>query len=255
VAKEAFKLNVSDLKIIKLTVGGLRKKASKIVMDTDEMGNPTPTDKNALLIMDEDENLAGVFRKDLFSGMINVMAGDRWCLSDKKFPRTLKNDDIFQIKRYIIDKYGLQYKQAAIDEAITSSAVKNNYDSLNDYLNGLKWDGVPRVDNWMVEACGVKDNEYHKWVGKLFLISAVKRAFNPGIKYDHVIVFAGAQGSLKSTMIEELAGEERYSCMKLDEKDKEIIQKMQGRWIIELGEGVPLRKKDSSVFTFHPMAN
>lgn len=244
VAKEAFKLNVSDLKIIKLTVGGLRKKASKIVMDTDEMGNPTPTDKNALLIMDEDENLAGVFRKDLFSGMINVMAGDRWCLSDKKFPRTLKNDDIFQIKRYIIDKYGLQYKQTAIDEAITSSAVKNNYDSLNDYLNGLKWDGVPRVDNWMVEACGVKDNEYHKWVGKLFLISAVKRAFNPGIKYDHVIVFAGAQGSLKSTMIEELAGEERYSCMKLDEKDKEIIQKMQGRWIIELGEGVPLRKKD-----------
>lgn len=248
--KRTCKLSSDELKAMKLTVSEKRRNSSpvenSIVLDFDQFGNPKTSDLNISLIIDKDPSFANGFKKELFSNEVRVMHGADWCYGDKKFPRPIKDDDIDCIKRHIMDKHGLQPKFLQVNEMVRSCAVRNSYDELNDYLNSLEWDGVPRLETWMHKAFKVEDSLYHRRIGKLVLVAAVKRALFPAIKYDHVLVLAGDQSIMKSTSIETLSGEDWYIEMKLDEKDRDIVQKMQGKWIIELSEGISLKKKESS---------
>jgi hypothetical protein len=247
--KKLCKLDGNELKSMKLIVGERRRNNNKdeetIFADFDQFGNPKDSDRNIALLLDKDPSFSGGFKKELFSNEIRVFHGDSWCSGDKHFPRTIKDDDIDNIKRYIIDKYGIQYRWNSVNEMIRSCAVRNSYDALRDYLTSLKWDGVARLEGWLPKAFKVSDTAYHRRIGKMVLVAATKRAMFPAIKYDHVLVLAGDQSIMKSTAIEALAGEDWSLEMKLDDKDKEVVHKMQGKWIIELSEGIPLKKKES----------
>lgn len=247
--KKSCKLSGDEMKALKLTLSDSRKKSrsnqDSILVDFDLMGNPRDTDQNISLLLDKDKNLSGVFKKELFSNEIRVLSGKNWCYGDTRFPRPIKDDDIDCIKRYMMEKHWIQPKWNSVNEMVRSCAIRNSYDSLNDYLKSLKWDGVERLESWLHNAFKVEDSEYHRRIGKMVLVAAVKRALIPAIKYDHVLVLAGDQSIMKSTAIETLASEDWFIEMKLDDKDKDIVQKMQGKWIIELSEGIPLKKKES----------
>ena len=113
---------------------------------------------------------------------------------------------------------------------------------LTDWLNSLEWDGQFRLDNCLSVYCGAKDSAFIREAGRCWLLAAVARAYNPGTKFDHVLILEGDQGIGKSTVFAVLANGW------LDELNtfsgKEAAEKLDGVWIIEIAELAAMRRSD-----------
>ncbi len=129
-----------------------------------------------------------------------------------------------------------------VDQAIHLVAYRHTRNSLRDWLTALQWDGTERLNTWLARYCGAEVNEYTTDVGKCWLLAAVARAYEPGTKFDHMLVLEGPQGIGKSSIFEILAGGYFGELNKFD--GKEPAEKLAGRWIIEVGELAGLRKSD-----------
>jgi predicted P-loop ATPase len=94
--------------------------------------------------------------------------------------------------------------------------------------------------------------EYLAFIGKKWLTAAIKRVFEPGCKFDHVLVIEGLQGKGKSTALEYLAtfGHDKPEAYFTDNiriadiQNKDTILLLQGSIIVELAELAGFNKKD-----------
>jgi predicted P-loop ATPase len=82
------------------------------------------------------------------------------------------------------------------------------FDPVLDYLTSLKWDGTQRLNRWLTTYLGADDTPLNRAFGRKFLIAMVRRAREPGCKFDFLLVLEGLQGSGKSTFAKILAGGE-----------------------------------------------
>ena len=92
----------------------------------------------------------------------------------------------------------------------------------------------------------VQYTPYVRAVTRKTLVAAVARIYEPGIKFDSVLVLNGPQGCGKSTFFAKL-GKEWYSDSLTisDMKDgKTAAEKLQGYWLLELGELAGIKKVD-----------
>lgn len=113
-----------------------------------------------------------------------------------------------------------------------------------DYLDGLEWDGVPRLDGWLSAYGGAEDNEYTRAVAALPLIAAVRRVGQPGCKFDEMLILESEQGTNKSSALRVLAvrDEQFGDDLPLNADGKKVIEQTAGKWIIEAGELKGMRK-------------
>jgi predicted P-loop ATPase len=95
-------------------------------------------------------------------------------------------------------------------DAIMQLCLDNKFDPILDYLDALTWDGTPRLDRWLVTYAGAEDTELNREFGRIALVAAARRARQPGIKFDPIIVLEGSMGTNKSKAIETLAGVENF---------------------------------------------
>ena len=129
-------------------------------------------------------------------------------------------------------------------EGLKRACEANTFNSVQDYLLGLKWDGTARLDTWLTTYCGATDTPLHREWGRLFMIAACARTFEPGIKFDHVLSFEGPEGVGKSTVPKVLAGAKSPAELCpyfsdstiLDKPEKEQLELCQGIWFYELSE-------------------
>jgi predicted P-loop ATPase len=130
------------------------------------------------------------------------------------------------------------------DIVLMDAAYHNKLHPVREYLDSLKWDGVPRMDRWLIEYGGAADTEYVRAVTGLFMISAVRRVRQPGCKVDEILVLESPQGKGKSSAIRALCPNEEWFTddfpMNID--SKEIIERTLGKWIIECAELAGARK-------------
>lgn len=243
-AKVELKLNREEMIIVRIS--GVEKKSS-ISLETYESGKPKHTHKNLIILFEEDPELKNSFRKNLFSEEIDILKTGQWNTLNNRPPRTISAIDIINIRDYILNTYDIEYSKNAIFEGIEARAVKKSYDPLLDYLDSLKWDQKPRLETWMNVYLKVEDSAYSRYISKLMLVSAIKRAYDPGCQYDCVVVLSGGQGLFKSSIIEVL-GDPWFLNLTLNDKDKDTIQKMKGSWFLEFAEGTPFRKKEINEF-------
>src|SRR6185437_12396255 len=71
---------------------------------------------------------------------------------------------------------------------VENEARMQSFHPVREYLDGLAWDGQPRIDRWLHTYGGAEDTEYTRAVGALILIAAVRRARQPGCKFDEMVV-------------------------------------------------------------------
>jgi hypothetical protein len=71
-----------------------------------------------------------------------------------------------------------------IVEAAERACEENRFDPVLDYLDSLQWDGQKRLDRWPVTYLGAEDTEFNRTIGHLVLVAAVRRARQPGCKFD-----------------------------------------------------------------------
>ena len=209
----------------------------------DKMGNIKNTLTNLLLIMQNDPQLKGVVFNQLSDGMEirDDIAPVPW-----KHPSKFWRDaDDKQIISYIETRYGA-FSNRNYDVAIGKVTDDRSYHPIRDYLFSLpEWDRTPRIETLLIDYLGAPDNRYVRAVTRKTLCAAVKRVLQPGIKFDTMLVLNGPQGVGKSTLIAKLGGEWFNDSLSLnDTKDKTAAEKLQGFWIMEIGELAGLRKAE-----------
>jgi Virulence-associated protein E/Bifunctional DNA primase/polymerase, N-terminal/Primase C terminal 2 (PriCT-2) len=133
----------------------------------------------------------------------------------------------------------------AMRDAAAQECLQRAHDPVLDYLHGLQWDGTPRLRHWLAAYMGAPDSELNQAIGGLALIAAVRRARQPGCKFDQIIVMIGAEGRGKSQAIEILAGRDNFSDQTIltlsDVRQQEMIQ---GVWLYEIADLAGLSKAD-----------
>ncbi|MGO6665740.1 VapE domain-containing protein [Rhizobium ruizarguesonis] len=157
--------------------------------------------------------------------------------------QVLDDDAHFRILTTIQQQGFAQAKKSDTQDAVYAIAKNNKSNSLTDRLNTLKWDRVERVETWMQRLLNAEDTPYLRRVGRLTLLQAVARAYNPGCKADHTTVLVGEQGVGKSSVWRELSYEQSIEFT-ADFTHKDGLQQMRGRWFVELAELSSLNRKE-----------
>ncbi|MCP3163320.1 virulence-associated E family protein [Myxococcus qinghaiensis] len=157
----------------------------------------------------------------------------------------MDGDIAFWFQRSEYGRLGLFPRAAHVREVLRQVAMKNTYDPLRDYLEGLTWDGVPRADTMLEHFFGAQgDVEHLRTISGKWLISAVARALRPGCKVDTVLILEGPQGLKKSSAFRVLAGE--WFCdAPINVRDKDSAALAGRNWQIELAEVTTVRAADA----------
>lgn len=127
---------------------------------------------------------------------------------------------------------------AVIRRELLAISHEQQYHPVEDYLDGLVWDGKPRLNRWLSEYCGADDTELNAEFGSKLLIAGVRRIKQPGVKFDTMLVLEGAQGAGKSQIAQRLAIRDEWFCGSLDLKsdDKTKAEMLTRAWIVECQE-------------------
>ena len=142
-----------------------------------------------------------------------------------------------------LQRQGILVSVDVAGQAVQTAARDHAFHPVKAYLQGLKSDGVQRVDAWLSAYLGAADAEYARAVGSRWLISAVARIFRPGAKVDCCLILEGPQGIRKSTALHTLAGE-YFTDELADLGSKDAAMQTRGVWIIELSELDSLSNSD-----------
>lgn len=121
--------------------------------------------------------------------------------------------------------------------AILSVAAERPFHPVRDWLNGLVWDGIARLDTVALDILGADDALSAVMIRKTF-VGAVERARRPGCKVETCTVLIGPQGWRKSTFWRVLAGPSGrwFSDTHIDISNKDAYLQIGDAWIVELGE-------------------
>lgn len=205
-------------------------------------GLPAKTIDNILIILENDPAIKDKIAFNEFSNRAEVFGTLPWDGNDKR--RIWSNVDDAGLIYYLEHTYSITGDNR-IDRAFTLCAHKHAFNEVKDYLTGLEWDGVKRIDTLLTEYLGAKDTIYTRAVIRKSLVAAVARAMTPGCKFDYMTILAGPQGIGKSTFLR-LLGRHWFSDSLQTFEGKEASEMLQGIWINEIGELAGLSKSETN---------
>lgn len=195
---------------------------------------------NLILILENDPLLRNIVYNELAND-IEIVGEIAWPVKS----RFWRDADDAQLICYINDKYGNFTKENYVN-AVTKVVDDRSYHPIKQYLESLpEWDGTSRVETFLIDYFGAEDTPYSRAIIKKILVAAYMRIYHPGIKFDYIMVLNGPQGVGKSTAIAKL-GMDWYSdsLSVSDMNDKTAAEKLQGYWILEIGELAGMKKAD-----------
>ncbi|MBR1810136.1 MAG: hypothetical protein IJ766_00610 [Clostridia bacterium] len=209
-------------------------------LEIDKSGSIKDTMSNICTILRFDENLHSIVFNQ-FKNMIDVVGRLPWPQVKPGWSDT----DLACAKLYFERTYGIWSPTKFKDALLAVSSSERLYHPVKEYLNTLKWDGIPRLDTLLIDYLGAEDTPYVRAVTRKTLVAAIARIYKPGTKFDSILVLNGAQGMGKSTLFARLGREWFSDSLSIsDMKDKTAPEKLQGYWILELSELNGIKKMD-----------
>lgn len=206
----------------------------------DPSSRPKPTLINLMLIL-QGECGAGVFKRDDFANSELYGCSTEW---GGREGQEIKDIDILEIKKWFAQKYRIEPANDKISEAVSLVAAQNRFHPVRDFLDTLEWDGVGRLNTWLKTYLGAEGPEpYMSDISRKVICGMVARAYEPGVKYDQVMILEGPQGCGKSTAVR-ILGDPWFSDAHINIGDKDTVLTMRSVWVMELGELSGMRKAD-----------
>ncbi|WGY67331.1 hypothetical protein KEC55_10735 [Burkholderia cepacia] len=208
-----------------------------VALATDMRGEPYANLDGAIAVLQGHPRFAGriwydTFHQDVFT---------TW---DCDEPRQWTDADRLLVAAVFQREFGLvKFSDELIDKAAIAVAQADQRDELRDWLQSLRWDGTPRLGDWLQRAVGAPDDEYHNAVGRNFILSMVARGLVPGCKVDTMPVFEGSQGAGKSKLLGMLGGK-YFSELSEGMDTKDFFVTIQGTWLVEVAELDAFRKTE-----------
>ena len=208
----------------------------------DGNGKIAKTINNAVLVLENDPLLKGRIVTDEFAGCGLVIGKVPWSMETGR--HRWRDSDDAGYYNYMELFYGITGKEK-LDNALLITGSQNRINDVKEYLKGLKWDGIKRVDTLLPDYLGAEDSAYVRAVMRKSLCAAVARAVTRGVKYDFMPIFAGPQGIGKSTFLSVL-GKDWFSDSLTTFEGKEAAELIQGTWINEVGELTAMSKQETN---------
>lgn len=197
---------------------------------------------NVLIVLEYDPALKDKIAFDEFANRGLVLGPLPWDAREERRPWASSDDA--GIYHYIEKVYGIAV-DAKINNALTLITHKKRFNDVQRYLEGLTWDGVPRLDTLFTDYLGAEDSLYTRAVSRKSFTAAVARAMEPGVKWDYMPILAGLQGLGKSTFLR-LMGKDWYSDSLTTFEGKDAMELIQGVWLNEVGELTGMSKSESN---------
>ena len=219
---------------------GAADKDWQTALEIDRSGKIRDTLDNIVLIIRNDEGLQGIAFNEHRDG-IDARDSLPW----KQTKEGWNDTDAASLKVYLSKRYGV-YAPTKTKDALVAVAAERTYHPIRQFLESLpEWDGTERVEELLIDFFGAEDTAYTRAVIRKTLIACVARIYEPGRKFDSVLILNGPQGIGKSTFFAKLGGKWFSDSLTLsDMKDKAGPEKLQGYWILELGELAGMKKMD-----------
>ena len=208
----------------------------------DGNGNYQKTVNNIIIVLQNDPLLKGRVVTDEFASRGIALGPLPW--NQEPGMRQWVDDDDSGFFWYIENYYRMAQRDR-LDMALAIVGQQSRVNVVKQYLQGLKWDGVRRVDALLVDYLGSEDNAYTRAVIRKFLCAAVARAVTGGIKFDYMPIFTGPQGIGKSTFLN-ILGKDWFSDSLTSFEGKESAELIQGTWINEVGELTAMTRQETS---------
>jgi predicted P-loop ATPase len=163
-----------------------------------------------------------------------------------RFAGELSDHACVYLRKLVDEAYGFDPLRNNIFDACVQLALESRFDPIVDYLDGLEWDGTPRIDEWLTTYLGAADTRLTQVIGRIALIAQVRRARSPGCKFDQIIVLEGPEGVMKSTALQTLAGGPDYFSDQtiLGKSDKEQQELLRGVWLYEIADLTNITKAE-----------
>lgn len=181
----------------------------------------------------------GAFGFDTFRGQIMLkLAGGEW--------HTLIDVDLVNLREALERQNFAAISASMMRDSLLAVATRNSYDSAIVWLNGLVWDGVPRIDNFLHTHCGAVDDAYTRAVSRYIWTGLPCRVFEPGCQLDMVPAFQSAQGTRKSSGLLALAPSKDYftDSVSFAKDDDNFKRAIRGKLVIEIPELAGLGKAE-----------
>ena len=153
-------------------------------------GEVLSTSQNIQLIIDNDDKLRGRIWVDRFARRMKCRGPFPW--PGPEGERGWADTDDAGMRWYIETAYRVT-GQGKIMDATNLTAERHARDPVVEYLQAQHWDGTPRLDTLFIDYLGAADTEYTRAVTRKAFVAAVARAFNPGCKFDQVVILSGPQ--------------------------------------------------------------
>lgn len=183
-----------------------------------------------------------MLRYNMFADQVEFTKPAPW--HDPRYPKQFwADEDAVQLKDWLHEFKNLAVSVTTCHEAAVVCSRKQQYHPVRDWLETLRWDGVPRLDNMLIRYFGSPPSNYVKAVGTCVMLAAIARVFQPGIQHDHMLVLEGKQGTGKSSAVRILGGE-FYADIQIDPHQKDTVAGMQGAWFLEASEMEFTRRAD-----------
>jgi putative DNA primase/helicase len=195
-------------------------------LSVDSKQIPHATLSNASLILQYHDEFKGKIWFDSFRGKVfHTLRGvpKQWTDADDR------RVTAWMQQRMQLPKFSLM----TVHEGIMHAAECNQKNSLTEWLDSLKWDGVERLDTWLFDCLGTVRNAYNDAVARNWPISMVARAYDPGCQVDTMPVLEGKMGRGKSSFLRILA-EPWFAAIQIAFGEKDFFQAIQGLWLIEV---------------------
>ena len=212
-------------------------------LELDRRGNIIDNIRNVGLITKFDENFKNVVYNE-FKDTLDVIGPLPW----EQVKQGWNDTDFANAKMYFGSKYGIWSPAKFKDAILATASSERRYHPIKEYFDSLTWDGTPRVDTLLIDYFGADDTPYTRAVIRKTLVAAVARIYNPGTKFDSILVLNGPQGVGKSTFFAILGKEWFSDSLSIsDMKDKTASEKLINNWILEISEMSGIRKTEVEV--------
>lgn len=183
------------------------------------------------------DNYVAIFRGDSYFDTIryNLFTVSAEVTENMKTRQWSDADDSAALQ-YIEGVYHL-YNEPRYQHAMRVLKQERSYHPIREYIDSLKWDGTPRIEELLIKWMRCDDTPYTREVSRLIFAGGIHRIFDPGCKFDCVPVLIGTrQGEGKSTFVRWLSIKDSWYGELTEFDGQKGVEAVQGTWICEVGE-------------------
>ncbi|HEY8442831.1 MAG TPA: virulence-associated E family protein [Xanthobacteraceae bacterium] len=200
---------------------------------------------NLVLMLREAPKWKGVLGYNEFTAMVVIRKLPPWGMETTDTAWTDQHET--QARVWFQRHAGVSPSAGDVGRAVQAAARHSSFHPVRDYFNSLVWDGKSRLAEWLQTYFHAEDSKYVRAIGPRYLISGAARIYDSGAQVDHVLIFEGPQGKLKSTALRKLAVNDAWFTDKLSNiSGKDAMLETAGVLIVELAEMDALTKASTS---------